>query len=160
MPVFRRGTPRVFDVSDSVLTQKMIDIETLSANTGNLYLRAGAYTIRVERGYSWSGKPYALAVNVSQAVNTEEESNDTIQTANDIPLNEDMDEYFEREVLPFSPEAWIDHSKDKIGYEIPFTRTFYEYEQLESADAIAARIEEHEHSLMRNLNILFGKGDA
>ena len=77
-----------------------------------------------------------------------------------IPLNEDMDEYFEREVLPFSPEAWIDHSKDKIGYEIPFTRTFYEYEQLESADAIAARIEEHEHSLMRNLNILFGKGDA
>ncbi len=80
----------VLDVSGNVLTQKMIDIETLSANTGNLYLRAGAYTIRVERGYSWSGKPYALAVNVSQAVNTEEESNDNIHTANDIPLNEDV----------------------------------------------------------------------
>lgn len=77
-----------------------------------------------------------------------------------IPLNEDIDEYFEREVLPFSPDAWIDHSKDKIGYEIPFTRTFYEYEQLESAETIAARIEEHEHNLMWNLSILFGKGDA
>lgn len=77
-----------------------------------------------------------------------------------IPLYEDIDEYFEREVLPFSPDAWIDHSKDKIGYEIPFTRTFYEYEQLESADTIASRIEEHEHNLMRNLSILFGKEDA
>jgi len=75
-----------------------------------------------------------------------------------VPLDEDMDEYFQREVLPYNPEAWIDHSKDKIGYEIPFTRTFYEYKVLESAEDIALRIEEHEKVLMNKLHALFGNG--
>lgn len=44
-----------------------------------------------------------------------------------VPLDEDMDAYFEREVLPYRPGAWIDKSKTKVGYEIPFTKTFYEY---------------------------------
>ena len=74
-----------------------------------------------------------------------------------VPLDEDMDEYFKREVLPYSPNAWIDHSKDKVGYEIPFTRTFYEYEMLEPAEDIAIRIEEHERVLMNKLQALFGK---
>ena len=74
-----------------------------------------------------------------------------------VPLDEDMDEYFAREVLPYSPNAWIDHSKDKVGYEIPFTRTFYEYEMLEPAEDIAIRIEEHEKVLMDKLQALFGK---
>ncbi len=74
-----------------------------------------------------------------------------------VPLDEDMDEYFKREVLPYSPNAWIDHSKDKVGYEIPFTRTFYEYEMLEPAEDIAIRIEEHERVLMNRLQALFGK---
>jgi type I restriction enzyme M protein len=75
-----------------------------------------------------------------------------------ISLDEDMDEYFAREVLPYNPSAWIDHSKDKVGYEIPFTRTFYEYEMLEPAADIAARIEEHEKVLMEKLQALFGNG--
>ena len=75
-----------------------------------------------------------------------------------VPLDEDMDEYFDREVLPYSPNAWIDHSKDKVGYEIPFTRTFYEYEMLEPAENIALRIEEHEKVLMEKLHALFGNG--
>lgn len=73
-----------------------------------------------------------------------------------VPLDEDIDKYFEREVLPYNKDAWIDKSKTKIGYEIPFTRTFYEYKQLEKADDIAARIEEHEKSLMEKLHNLFG----
>ena len=44
-----------------------------------------------------------------------------------VPLDEDVDEYLAREVLPHVPDAWIDHSKTKIGYEIPFTRHFYVY---------------------------------
>ncbi|MBC7764409.1 SAM-dependent DNA methyltransferase [Microbacteriaceae bacterium] len=44
-----------------------------------------------------------------------------------IPLNEDIDEYFKREVLPHIPNAKLDRKKDKIGYEIPFNRYFYEY---------------------------------
>lgn len=73
-----------------------------------------------------------------------------------VPLDQDIDKYFEREVLPYNKDAWIDKSKTKIGYEIPFTRTFYEYKQLEKADDIAARIEEHEKSLMEKLRNLFG----
>lgn len=73
-----------------------------------------------------------------------------------VPLDQDIDKYFEREVLPYNKNAWIDKSKTKIGYEIPFTRTFYEYKQLEKADDIAARIEEHEKNLMEKLRNLFG----
>lgn len=74
-----------------------------------------------------------------------------------VPLDHDIDKYFEREVLPYNKDAWIDKSKTKIGYEIPFTRTFYEYKQLEKADDIAARIEEHEKNLMEKLHNLFGR---
>ena len=77
-----------------------------------------------------------------------------------VPLDEDMDSYFEREVLPYNPDAWIDHSKDKVGYEIPFTRTFYEYEMLEPAKDIAVRIEDHERVLMEKLRALFGKAES
>jgi len=73
-----------------------------------------------------------------------------------VPLDQDIDKYFEREVLPYNKDAWIDKSKTKIGYEIPFTRTFYEYKQLEKAENIAARIEAHEKSLMEKLHNLFG----
>lgn len=74
-----------------------------------------------------------------------------------VPLDEDMDTYFAREVWPFNPDAWIDKSKTKIGYEIPFTRTFYEYKQIEPAEAIAKRIEIHEKSLIQRLHGLFGE---
>ena len=74
-----------------------------------------------------------------------------------VPLEEDIDAYFEREVLPYNPDAWIDRKKTKVGYEIPFTRTFYEYKQIEPAEAIAKRIEEHEKSLMDKLHELFGE---
>ena len=74
-----------------------------------------------------------------------------------VPLEEDIDAYFEREVLPYNPDAWIDRKKTKVGYEIPFTRTFYEYKQIEPAETIAKRIEEHEKSLMSKLHELFGE---
>lgn len=73
-----------------------------------------------------------------------------------VPLAEDIDAYFEREVIPYNPQAWIDKAKTKVGYEIPFTRTFYEYKQIEPSEKIAARIEEHEKSLMAKLHDLFG----
>ncbi len=74
-----------------------------------------------------------------------------------VPLDEDIDAYFEREVLPYNPDAWIDRKKTKVGYEIPFTRTFYEYKQIEPVEVITKRIEEHEKSLMAKLHELFGE---
>ena len=53
-----------------------------------------------------------------------------------IPLKDDIDEYFEQEVLPHVPDAWMDRSKDKIGYEINFTKYFYEYKRLRPLDEI------------------------
>src|SRR5208282_2404521 len=44
-----------------------------------------------------------------------------------VPLKEDIHAYFEREVRPHVPDAWIDESKTKVGYEIPFNRHFYKY---------------------------------
>lgn len=76
-----------------------------------------------------------------------------------VPLTEDIAEYFAREVLPYNADAWIDTGKTKVGYEIPFTRTFYEYKPIEPAADIAARIEEHERVLMAKLRALFsGEG--
>jgi len=57
-----------------------------------------------------------------------------------IPLKDDVDAYFEREVRPHVPDAWMDRKKDKVGYEISFTKYFYEYQPLRSLDAIKADI--------------------
>lgn len=81
----------------------------------------------------------------------------TKRDTENIPLTEKVEEYISREVLPYNPDAWVDEGKTKIGYEIPFTRTFYEYKEIEPADQIAQRIEAHEHTLMEKLHELFGK---
>lgn len=73
-----------------------------------------------------------------------------------IPLDEDMDVYFEREILPYRPGAWIDKSKTKVGYEIPFTKTFYEYLEMEPADDIENRIKIRRDHLIDKLYSLFG----
>lgn len=75
-----------------------------------------------------------------------------------VPLTEDIDSYFEREVKPYNTEAWIEQSKTKVGYEIPFTRYFYKYEAPEKAEVIAERITNHEKEIMTSLEKLFGKG--
>ena len=48
-----------------------------------------------------------------------------LRDTENVPLSEDVDAYFKREVLPHAPDAWIDHDKTKVGYEIPFNRHFY-----------------------------------
>ena len=80
-----------------------------------------------------------------------------LRDTEDIPLKEDIDAYFEREVLPFNPDAWMDRSKDKIGYEIPFTRLFYKYTAPEPSEVIAERIKELEESIVANFQALSGK---
>lgn len=49
----------------------------------------------------------------------------SLRDTENVPLNEDIEAYFKREVLPHAADAWIDHEKTKIGYDIPFTRYFY-----------------------------------
>ena len=72
-----------------------------------------------------------------------------------MPLKEDIDEYFEREVLPYNANAWIDKNKTVVGYEIPFTRFFYKYVEPEDSDVIEARIRKNEKDIMSSLEKLF-----
>ncbi len=61
-----------------------------------------------------------------------------LRDTENVPLTEDIQAYFEREVLPHAPDAWIDEKKSKVGYEIPFTRHFYEYQPPRPLEAIDA----------------------
>jgi type I restriction enzyme M protein len=81
----------------------------------------------------------------------------SLRDTENVPLTENIREYFEREVLPYNPEAWIDENKTVVGYEIPFTRHFYNYVTPEKSDVIAERISAIEIDLMASLKSLFGK---
>ena len=79
----------------------------------------------------------------------------SLRDTENVPLKEDIKEYFKREVLPYSPDAWIDESKTKIGYEIPFTRYFYKYEPPQPSEQIKAEIMALENSLKGTLDEVF-----
>ena len=71
-----------------------------------------------------------------------------------IPLKDDIDAYFEREVKPHVPEAWLERSKDKVGYEINFTKYFYTYTPLEPLEQIKAdilRLEQETEGLLQEI---------
>ncbi|MDG4774972.1 class I SAM-dependent DNA methyltransferase [Solwaraspora sp. WMMD792] len=91
-----------------------------------------------EAGVLWpSGAPFQKAMREVlgvrdpdgevQMVKGEPEPDTELRDYENVPLHEDVDEYLRREVIPHVPDAWIDHDKTKIGYEIPFTRHFYVY---------------------------------
>ena len=61
-----------------------------------------------------------------------------LRDTENVPLTEDVNAYFQREVLPHAPDAWIDHDKTKVGYEIPFNRHFYVFEPPRPLEAIDA----------------------
>ena len=80
----------------------------------------------------------------------------SLRDTESVPLKEDIKEYFKREVLPFAPDAWIDKNKDKVGYEIPFTRYFYKYEAPRASAEIKAEILDIETKLDGALAEVFG----
>jgi len=73
-----------------------------------------------------------------------------------IPLDEDLNTYFAREVLPHVPEAWIDHEKTKVGYEIPFTRHFYVYTPPRPLAEIDAELRDLEAQIQKLLGEVTG----
>ena len=83
----------------------------------------------------------------------------SLRDTENVPLDEDIDTYFRREVLPYAPDAWIDKTKTKVGYEIPMTRYFYEYQKPEASDDILERIIGLENDIASSLKSLFGKGE-
>ena len=84
------------------------------------------------------------------------EADTDLRDTENVQLKENIEEYVEREVLPHVRDAWIDHSKTKVGYEIPFTRQFYKYTALRSSEVIMAEIKELDMSLAEQIKKVLG----
>jgi type I restriction enzyme M protein len=72
------------------------------------------------------------------------ESDSELRDTENVPLNDSIQEYFKREVMPHAPDAWIEHEKTLKGYEISFTKIFYKYQPLRSLEDITRDILELE----------------
>ena len=83
------------------------------------------------------------------------EADSDLRDYENIPLKEDIGEYMAREVLPHVPDAWVDESKTKVGYEIPFTRHFYEYTPPRELSVIEAEIRTLEGEIRGMLDEVF-----
>ena len=108
----------------------------------------GFWKITVERPlYNDNGEPILDKKG-------EKKTDPTLREAESVPLKEDIHEYFEREVLPYVPDAWIDESKTKIGYEIPFNRHFFKFTPLRDSHVIMDEIrglEEHIQQILEEV---------
>lgn len=116
----------------------------------------------VTAGLLWpGGAPFSKAVRAAigvrdpegevQLVKGEPEPDPDLRDYENVPLDEEPEDYLKREVLPHVPDAWIDGTKTKIGYEIPFTRHFYVYEPprpLAEIDAELKALEERIQGLL------------
>ncbi|MCK9523106.1 MAG: type I restriction-modification system subunit M [Proteobacteria bacterium] len=85
------------------------------------------------------------------------ESDSELRDTENVPLTENIDAYFKREVLPHVPDAWVDHTKTKVGYEIPLNRHFYRYEPPRDLAAIAADVKALESEIVAMLADLTGE---
>lgn len=101
---------------------------------------------------------YDESGNIIRKKNGKPEPDTSKRDTEDIPLTEDIDTYINREVLPFNPDGWVDKSKTKIGFEIPFTRLFYKYQAPESSEVIAKRIKALEEKIVKNFEALSSNG--
>lgn len=86
----------------------------------------------------------------------EMETDSDLRDTETVPLKDNITEYMKREVLPHVPDAWVDESKTKVGYEVPFTRHFYKYKPLRSSEIIMEDIKELEKSIADRLKNLLG----
>jgi len=101
-----------------------------------------------------SDKDESAEVCVDKKGNPEADSD--LRDNENIPLKEKIGDYFQREVIPHVPDAWIDHDKTKVGYEIPFNRHFYKYVPPRSLDEIDADLAVVSEEIMRLLGEVKG----
>lgn len=83
--------------------------------------------------------------------NGDPEPDSELRDTENVPLKERIEDYVEREVLKHVPDAWVDHSKTKVGYEIPLNRHFYRYEPPRDLDEISADLKALEEDIVRML---------
>lgn len=84
------------------------------------------------------------------------EADSDLRDTENVPLKENVEDYFQREVLPHVPDAWVDYKKTKVGYEIPLNRHFYEYVPPRELETIEAEIKELESDILTILAEITG----
>lgn len=89
--------------------------------------------------------------NICLDKNGDPEADSDLRDTETVPLKENIDEYFKREVLPHVPDAWIDTTKTKVGYEIPLNRHFYRYEPPRDLEVIETDIKRLEGEILELL---------
>lgn len=112
----------------------------------------GYTTITVERPLRDEAGKLVLGVKGKQKGKPQPDS--ARRDTENVPLSEDIQAYFEREVLPHAPDAWIDEEKSKVGYEIPFNRHFYVFEPPRSLHSIDEELKAVSASIMKMLEEL------
>lgn len=156
---------------ETALTKNGLDLDGLKeALTGigpDVFMSRPAFVEALERALDRAGlalkPPQFKAVLAALAERDETadicldgkkrpEADSELRDTENVPLGEDIDEYVKREVLPFAPDAWVDESKTKIGYEIPFTRYFYRYAQPRPIEQIDADLTDVTRKIVEELN--------
>lgn len=97
--------------------------------------------------------------NICRNNRGEIEASTDLRDTERVLLKEDIEEYFEREVRPYNSEAWIDESRTRMGYEIPFTRHFYKYSPPEKTEVLEKKLFKIERDLAESLKALFEGGE-
>lgn len=103
---------------------------------------------------SWKDEEAEPVIKKQEKDKIEYESDVELRDYENVPVKQDVQQYFEKEVWPFVPDAWIDHSKTVKGYEVSFTKIFYKYQPLRSVADITAEIvalEKETEGLLQNI---------
>jgi type I restriction enzyme M protein len=147
--------PTLFDTGDGNDPQKVLLDALKDLQKEPVYKNRDEFTDRLKRlfkGRKIDAKPplfKAILAAISERDETADictdakgnpEPDPDLRDYENVPLKEDIQNYFRREVLPHVPDAWIDEDKTKKGYEIPFTRHFYKYTPLRPLEEIEAEI--------------------
>ena len=116
-------------------------IKNLKTISNKLFTNYDEFYSEVESALSWFDFKATFIKQIVKALSEHDDdapfildkkwnkqANSDLRDNEKIKLTEDIDEYFKREVIPYYPEAWMDRKKDKVGYEINFTKYFYKYE--------------------------------
>jgi type I restriction enzyme M protein len=134
----------------SEYTSRTNFLNTLTSEATNQGLKLSAPQTKALVGeFGYRSEEAEVCFDSKEKIEPDTDSRDT----ENVPLDEDVSEYFAREVEPFAPGAWIDETKEKIGYEIPFTRHFYKYVPPRDLEEIDSEL----NSLVTQIQILLSE---
>jgi len=147
----KKGKEGLNEIEEGKKLQKQVEEMLLSMDAGIIYKNRQRFIEAIEQKANDIGinlkAPVTKAIlnalserdetaDICMDEDNKPEPDTDLRDYENVPLMGNIDEYFKREVLPHVPDAWMDRSKDKVGYEINFTKEFYKYKPLRSIEEI------------------------